>query len=199
MGQSYPAGEQGGIQALQFLATHPATYAALATDLVRHFVSDDPPPDAVRHISRVLIDTHGDLGAASLALISLPEAWQPLTKLRSPFDYLIAALRAVDVPAEKRGDVMGALGALGQPLWNAPLPNGWPDRAVDWAAPESLLRRADWAFGLAGRAGDVDPAAMAEASLGPLLRPATLEAVHRAGSRRDGLTLLLASAEFMRR
>jgi uncharacterized protein (DUF1800 family) len=199
MGQSYPAGEEGGIKALQFFANHPATYAALATDLVRHFVSDDPPPDAVRQISQVLIDTHGDLGAACLALIKLPEAWQPLTKLRSPFDYVIAALRAVDLPAEKRGDVMGALGALGQPLWNAPLPNGWPDRAVDWAAPESLLRRADWAFGLAGRAGDVDPAAMAEASLGPLLRPATLEAVHRAGSRRDGLTLLLASAEFMRR
>jgi uncharacterized protein (DUF1800 family) len=119
--------------------------------------------------------------------------------LRSPFDYVIAVLRAVDLPADKRGDVMGALGALGQPLWNAPLPNGWPDRAADWAAPEALLRRADWAFGLAGRAGDADPAVMAETSLGPLLRPATLEAVHRAGSRRDGLTLLLASAEFMRR
>jgi uncharacterized protein (DUF1800 family) len=199
MGQTYAPGEDSGIQALHFLATHPATYTALATDLVRHFVADDPPPAAVARIKAVLTETQGHLGAAAIALVHLPEAWQPLTKLRSPFDYVIAALRAVDLPAEKRGDVMGALNALGQPFWNAPLPNGWPDRAVDWAAPESLLRRADWAYGLAGRAGDVDPAVFGQAALGPLLRSATLEAVHHAGSRRDGLTLVLASAEFMRR
>jgi uncharacterized protein (DUF1800 family) len=199
LGHSYEAGEEGGVQALQMLATHNTTYLSLATKLIRHFVADDPPAPAVRQITQVLNETQGNLGAASLALIHLPEAWQPLTKLRSPFDYVIAAQRALDLPADQRGDMMGALGALGQPLWNAPLPNGWADRAADWAAPESILRRADWAFGLAGRAGDADPAALAEASLGPLLRPATLEAVHRAGSRRDGLTLLLASAEFMRR
>jgi uncharacterized protein (DUF1800 family) len=199
MGQTYQPGEEGGVQALLFLATHPSTYRALATHLTRHFVSDDPPAAAVERITKVLSETQGHLGAASLALIYLPDAWQPLVKLRSPFDYVIAALRAVDIPPEKRGDPLGALNALGQPVWNAPLPNGWPDRAVDWAAPESLLRRADWAYGLAGRAGDIDPGALAQAALGPLLRSATLEAVHRAGSRRDGLTLALASAEFMRR
>jgi uncharacterized protein (DUF1800 family) len=199
MGQGFPPGEEGGVLALKFLANHPATHRALATKLVRHFVADTPPDDAVRHIEGVLRDTRGDLGAASLALISLPQAWQPLGKLRSPLDYVVATLRAIDLPPDKRPDVIGMTGALGQPMWNAPLPNGWGDTAADWSAPESLLRRVDWAFGVAGRADMADPSDLAEQNLGPLLHPSTREAVHRAGSRRDGLTLLLTSPEFMRR
>jgi uncharacterized protein (DUF1800 family) len=199
MGQGFPPGEEGGVMALKFLANHPATHHALAVKLVRHFVADAPPDDAVRHIAGVLRDTGGDLGAASLALISLPHAWEPLAKLRTPQEYVVATLRTLDLPADKRPEVVGIMGGLGQPLWNAPLPNGWGDRAADWSAPESRLRRVDWAFGVAGRADMLDPSEVAETALGPLLRPATLEAVHRAGSRRDGLTLLLASPEFMRR
>ncbi|MBV9784260.1 MAG: DUF1800 domain-containing protein [Acidisphaera sp.] len=199
MGHEFPPGEAGGVAALMFLASYPTTHRNLAAKLVRHFVADDPPPDAVRRIEGVLRDSDGDLGAASAALIDLAQAWQPLTKLRSPQDYVIAAIRALALPDELRPDVLGVMGMLGQPLWNAPLPNGWPDRAADWAGPEELLRRADWAFGVSARAADADPVALAEANLGPLLRPATLAAMQHAGSRRDAMTLLLSSPEFMRR
>ncbi len=62
-----------------------------------------------------------------------------------------------------------------------------------------MMRRVDWSFGFSGRAAALDPAAVAEASLGPLLSPATAAAIARAGSRRDGLTLLFTSPEFQRR
>jgi uncharacterized protein (DUF1800 family) len=199
MGRSFPPGEQGGVIALAFLAAHPSTHRFLATKLVRHFVADDPPPDAVRRIEGVLRDTGGNLGAASAALVAWPSAWQSETKLRSPQDFLFAALRAADLPPDKRPDPVGTLGALGQPLWNAPLPNGWPDRAVDWAGPEAMLRRIDWSWAYAGRLNDSDPSALAENSLGPLLRPATADAIRRAGSRREALALLIASPEFQRR
>ena len=84
MGRSFPDGEAGGVAALTFLGTHPATYRHLATKLVRHFIADAPPPSAVNRIAAALHDTGGDLGAASRVLVSLPEGWQPLTKLRSP-------------------------------------------------------------------------------------------------------------------
>lgn len=200
LGQTMPEGAQGLDAALYFLGTHPATYRHLALKLVRHFVADDPPPDSVRRIEAVLRDSHGDLGAASRALVALPAAWAtPLTKLRAPQDYVIAVMRAADLPVDKRPDPLGIMGALGQPLFNAPLPNGWADTAADWAAPEAMLRRIDWAFGYAGRLGETDAAPMAEAALGPLLRPATLDAIHHAGSRRDALTLLFTSPEFQRR
>ena len=201
MGQRFPPGEDGGIAALTFLANHPATHRFLATKLVRHFVADDPPPDAVRHIEGALRDTSGNLGAAAAALTTLPAAWQPQTKLRTPLDFAVASLRALDAPPPQADQpwVLGVLAGLGQPMWTAPQPNGWPDQAADWAGPEALLRRVDWAYGLSGRLTGPDPAEVAETSLGPLLQPATLDAIHHAGSRRDALTLLLSSPEFQRR
>jgi uncharacterized protein (DUF1800 family) len=200
MGQTIPEGEAGGAQALTWLADQTWTHRHLAGKLVRHFVADTPPPDAVRRIEGVLRDTHGDLGQAALALTRLPQAWVPLGKLRCPADYVIAVLRALDLPDDKRPDAAGVMAALGQKLLTAPLPNGWPDTAADWGSGESLLRRVDWAFGVAGRAAPpMDPMEVANDSLGDLLAAGTAEQVRRAGSRREALTLLLASPEFQRR
>ena len=105
-------------------------------------------------------------------------------------------LRALDLPAEQRPGMTcpASSRGLGQPMWNAPQPNGWPDRAADWAAPEAMMRRIDWAYGVRRpRSATRDAAALAEATLGPLLSDDTLQAVHRAGSRRDAMTLLLTS------
>jgi uncharacterized protein (DUF1800 family) len=201
MGRSFPPGEEGGVAALLFLANHHATHRFLATKLVRHFSADDPSADAVHRIESVLRDTHGDLGAAAAALTTLDAAWQPQTQLRTPMDFVVAGLRALDA-TPPQGDQpwpIAVLAGLGQPMWSAPQPNGWPDRAADWAGPEALLRRIDWAYAVAGRLNGPDPSEIAEASLGPLLQPATLEAIHRAGSRRDAMTLFLSSPEFQRR
>ena len=201
MGHGFPPDEAGGVAALRFLAAHPATHRFLAAKLVRHFVADDPPAEAVRRIEGVLRDTHGDLGTAAMALIDLEAAWQPGTKLRTPMDFMVASVRALGAPALDPDPLylVGVLGGLGQPLWTAPQPNGWPDRAVDWAAPEAMVRRIDWSFGLSGRVTGADAAEIADAALGPLLQPATLDAIQHAGSRRDALTLLLTSPEFQRR
>ena len=61
------------------------------------------------------------------------------------------------------------------------------------------MRRIDWAYGVSGRIGTRDVADLAELNLGPLLRADTLQAVRRAGSRREAMTLLLTAPEFQRR
>lgn len=200
MGRQYEEGVEAGEQALRWLAAHPATHRHLATKLARHFLADTPPPEAVARLEGVLRDSGGDLGAAARALPRLPQAWLPLTKLRQPWEYAVALARAVAAPNGE--PTLGAMTALGQPLWAAPGPNGWPDEASAWAAPEALLRRTDLAWGVAGRAaasGLRDVPALAEVALGPLAQPATLAAAARAGSAREALTLILASPEMMRR
>jgi uncharacterized protein (DUF1800 family) len=198
LGRTFAEGPESQEAALRFLATRPATYRFLAAKLARHFCADDPAPAAVRAIEQALSRTEGDLGAASRALIGLPEAWEPpLRKFRSPQDYVLAAARAT---GGGRPDlVLGGMAALGQVLWSAPQPNGWPDRTDDWAAPEAMMRRLDWAYTFAGRMERLDPAAVAEAALGPFARAETVGAMRGAGSVRDALTLLFGSPEFMRR
>jgi uncharacterized protein (DUF1800 family) len=202
LGRGFDGGEQAGIDALTFLATYPTTYQLLARKLVTHFVADEPPPQAVARIAGVLRDSGGDLGAASAALVDVPEAWTPLTKLKTPQDYLVSAVRAAPPPADQPPvDYLGTLNQLGQPLWGPPLPNGWSDQAAMWAGSDAILSRVNWAFTYAARFDDagVNPADIAEVALGGLLRPATAQAMASAASRRAAVTMLLTAPEFQRR
>ena len=200
LGRRFTEGEQGGIAALRFLAEHPATQRNLAMKLARHFIADDPPREAVDRIFSTLRDTRGNLGAAARSIVRLPQAWDPpLTKIRTPQDYVVAVARAMEAPAEMGQRLIPFTQLLGQPLWAAPAPNGWADLAGEWATPEALLRRVEWANGVAGFGRGRDPLAVADAVMGPLLRAETLDAARRAGSARDAWTLVLASPEFMRR
>ncbi|UFN48822.1 DUF1800 domain-containing protein [Roseomonas sp. OT10] len=200
LGRRFEPGEASIDVALRWLAGHPATHRHLALKLARHFVADEPPPEAVAVLEGVLRDTDGDLAAAARALVGLEAAWSPpLSKLRAPQDLAVAAFRALGATAADGDRARGMCDALGQPVWVAPQPNGWPDRAADWASPEGVLQRLDQMHGLSGRYARVGARDSLELALGPLARPETRTAVLRAGSNRDGLTLLLGSPEFQRR
>jgi uncharacterized protein (DUF1800 family) len=199
LGQTYPQGQEGGEAALAWLGHHPASFRHIATRLVCHFVADTPVPRDVARIDTVMRQTGGDLKAAYLGLLRLPSAWQPLTKLRAPADYIVAVVRALDLAEGNRPDVLGLMSGLGQPFMAPPLPNGWPDTATVWAEGELLLRRADWSMSVSGRVPAADPVEIAQSALGPLLSAETLSAIRHAPSRREGLALLLASPEFQRR
>jgi uncharacterized protein (DUF1800 family) len=201
MGKVFPEGYEGGDAALTWLAHHPATYRRLATQLLQHFVADTPDPHEVEEISSVLEKTDGDLKAATLAVVGLDRAWTPLTKLRTPIDYVPALYRALGIVPESFEDLSAAYIAtdrLGQPFECALLPNGWPDTAKDWLQGENLLRRADWAYDMSDHKDSPAPETLF-AIYEPLLSQSTLSTIRGAGSRREALALLLASPEFMRR
>jgi uncharacterized protein (DUF1800 family) len=199
MGLTFPTGEEGGIAALTWLGNHPLTFRHIAGKLVRHFIADEPAKPDIDRIAGVLRDTRGDLAAAARAVVRLPSAWRGLTKLRTPGEYAVAVVRALALAEDNRPDMLGVMTLLGQPFMTPPLPNGWADTAGVWADGELLLRRADWALAVTGRAPTADPVEIAYNSLGDLLRPTTLFAVQHAASRQEGLALLLASPEFQRR
>ena len=94
------AGAAQGEHVIRDLCRHPSTAQFVAAKLVAHFVSDDPPPSAVERIARVFRTTGGDLRAVAAALIELPDAWTGSSrKFRTPQDWLVAVLRAVNAPA----------------------------------------------------------------------------------------------------
>jgi uncharacterized protein (DUF1800 family) len=203
LGRTYPAMGLGqGEAALRDIARHPSTARHVATKLARHFIADEPPASIVERLATVFRDKDGDLRALAAALVDLPEAWStPLSKLRAPYDFVAAIRRALHPgPMPDAGPMLGALAMLGQPLWQPPAPNGFPDASATWTSAEGMKLRLDIAWQAARRVKDIgNPLALLDAVLGPAAAPETRQAIARAESKQQGLALLLMSPEFQRR
>ena len=202
LGKSYePNGVAQGEAVLADLARHPSTAKFVATKFVRHFVADDPPPALVGRLQDVFKRTDGDLKAMTLALIDSDEAWKaPLTKIRSPYEFMVATSRVLARVPEDPGRYLGGLNTLGQPLWAPAGPNGFPDTNAAWAAPEGMKLRLDIAAQVASRIADsIDPRELLEVIAADAASPETRRTVERAESRQQALALLLMAPEFQRR
>jgi uncharacterized protein (DUF1800 family) len=200
IGRSYPdGGIEQGRAVLAALARHPATATHVATKLVRHFISDTPPPALVDRLARRFLDTDGDLKEVSRAMVNAPQAWEmPRTKLKRPGEWIIAALRTVGVASPDIGRVMQAHNLLGEPLWRPSAPKGFSDDSAPWL--DGLGQRLDIANELARRlGGQVDPRHALEEALAPLASAETRQAIMRAESRQQALAMLLMAPEFQRR
>ncbi len=183
------------------LARHPATARHLAFKLARHFIADEPPPEAVERIAKAFSDSDGDLPSVHRAVLDTPAAWvTPAVKFKTPHELVVSSLRLLDfVPAEPR-QVAAPFELLGQRPYTPGSPAGWPDTATQWDGADALLKRIEWAGSVAGRvASREQPLALGERSLGAALNERTRIAIARAASAEQGLTLLLASPEFQRR
>ena len=100
LGKRYDeAGMAQGVAVLRDLAQAQATARHVSTKLARHFIADDPPSAAIDRLSKVFLSTDGDLPSVYRALIDLPEAWaQPLSKFKTPSDYIYSSYRALELP-----------------------------------------------------------------------------------------------------
>jgi uncharacterized protein (DUF1800 family) len=165
LGQSIPAGggERDGERVIDILVRHPATARFIATKLARHFVRDDPPAALVARMADTFRATDGDIRAVMTTLVVSPELWSReayRAKIKTPFDVVVSAVRALDgrldpaSAAERRAADGGAalareVGRLGQPLYEAQPPTGYPDRAESWVNTGALLGRMNFALSLA--------------------------------------------------
>jgi uncharacterized protein (DUF1800 family) len=194
------AGEAQAVAMLGDLATHPATARHIATKLARHFVADAPPPLLVARLERAWLRSGGDLPTVYRALVEAPEPWvEPARKVKSPWDWLVSALRATGATRGPGFPAIQALNELGQPVWRPGSPAGFPDVAAHWAAPDALLRRVEAADRIARSHPALDARALAPAILPGVLGRPTADALARADSGPQALALLLASPEFLRR
>jgi len=202
MGKVYEAhGVAQGEAVLADIARHPSTAKFIATKFARHFVADDPPPALVGRLQQVFVTSDGDLRALALALLDSNEAWQaPLSKVRSPYEFLVASGRLLARIPEDPGRYLNGLTVLGQPLWSPAGPNGFPDSNAAWAAPEGMKLRLDISAQIASRLADgIDPRDLLELVAADAASPETRRTIERAESRQQALSLLLMSPEFQRR
>jgi uncharacterized protein (DUF1800 family) len=202
LGKTYEdSGVAQGEAALADIARHPSTAKFIATKFARHFVADDPPPALVARLQDVFHSSDGDLKALATTLVDSDEAWQtPRTKLRSPYEFLVATGRLLGRMPEDPNRFLGGLNLLGQPLWSPAGPNGFADTNAAWAAPEGLKLRLDISAQVASKLADnIDPRDLLELVAADAASPETRHTIDRAESRQQALALLLMSPEFQRR
>lgn len=200
LGRTYPeAGAQEALDALDALARHPATARFVAFKLCRHFVADQPPEALVQTLAETFRRTDGDLGAVTRALVGADLAWGERVKLRTPQEFLAAALRATGVPLSAEGFTL-ILRSLAQRVWDVPGPNGFPDTEAAWLSPANFRARFEAASVVAEHErSDRDVGELAAAVLGPALTRETSAGLRAAPNRREAVAILLLSPEFQRR
>ena len=205
-GRTYPATLKGGIQAVRDLAHDPHTARHIATKMATTFISDTPSAASIGRLEKCFTDTGGDLKALSAVLVDDPEGWTPHPKkLRNPVEYVTAGYRLLGLPQGNNSGqqiqaAMGTSRAMGEFPMTATSPKGWPITSDGWSGPDAILNRIEWAKQAGGRMpAGFNAMAVAEAGLGPLLAPATRQAMAAAETPGDALALLLSSPEFQRR
>ena len=202
LGRRYDdTGVAQGEAALADIARHPSTAKFIARKFAVHFVADDPPPALLATLEAVFRKSDGDLRAMTLALVDADEAWrQPLAKMRSPYDYVIATGRLLARIPDNPNVHLGALNTLGQPLWTPAGPNGFADGNAAWAAPEGMKLRLDIAAQVASKIGEtIDARDLLDVAAGEAASPETRQTIARAETRQQAMALLLMSPEFQRR
>ncbi len=135
-------GMREGEQVLEMLCRHPSTARFISTKLVRRFVSDDPPPALVDRVALTFARSDGDIRDMLKTIFGSEEfAASEQRKVKTPFEFLMSALRAADARVENPGILARFLGRLGQPLYAAIPPTGYPDTGADWMSPGTLMTR----------------------------------------------------------
>jgi uncharacterized protein (DUF1800 family) len=157
LGQTIPAGGamEDGEHVLDLLAAHPSTAHFLARKLAQKFVADDPPPALVERLARTYLATHGDLTAVYLALFRSPEFWSNQAfngKTKTPLEFAVSSVRALGGTTYGDAALVKALDGMGEPLYRAQPPTGWPEVATPWVNAGALVTRINFALALtAGR------------------------------------------------
>ncbi|MFM9828289.1 MAG: DUF1800 family protein [Sphingomonas sp.] len=202
MGRRYGEGGERQAQAvLDMLAAHPATAQHIATKLARHFAGDAPPPALVARLKANFMATGGDLPSLYKTLVDSPELWgEAPTKFRSPWEWAVGAMRALNLREVRAMQITGLMNQLGQPVWGPGSPAGYDDLAVTWAGPDAIVRRVEVAGAFAARvAGRVDARTLAARLYPAAVSAPTAAALANAESPDQALALLLVAPETLRR
>jgi uncharacterized protein (DUF1800 family) len=145
-------GESDGEQVLDILARHPSTARFIATELVRRFVGDDPPPALVDRAADRFRKTDGDLREVLRTILFSPEFLSPSAfnaKAKTPFEFVVSGLRASGAELADARPMVRALQELGMPLYQCQPPTGYKDTADAWINTGALVARMNVAGRLA--------------------------------------------------
>lgn len=138
-----------GEKALDILAMHPATAYHISYKLAQYFIADEPPASVVSALRDDYLQHNGDIRHLLETLFNRPEFMDPQyfqAKFKSPYRYLLSALRVGNQPITQFSPLVNQLKTLGMPLYECPTPNGYGNTQVAWLNPNGLTQRISFAL-----------------------------------------------------
>jgi hypothetical protein len=156
-------GIEDGEDVLDIVARHPSTAHYIATKLVRHFVSDNPPSALVDQAASVFMKTDGDLREVVRTIITSNEFFSQQayrSKVKSPFEVVVSAMRAMNAQPDTTPRTAAIVAYLGEPIFGHQAPNGYPDTGDAWMNAGAILNRIN--FGMSAAANRIPGARVNE-------------------------------------
>ncbi len=144
-------GEEEGERALDLLARSPATATHIGYQLAQYFVADEPPPELVQRLARRFRETNGDIREVLRTLFHSREFWDAATgdgKFKTPYRYVVSAVRASGVDVINFKPLLGALHQFGMPLYGCQTPDGYKNTQSAWLNPDAMVYRLNFANAL---------------------------------------------------
>ena len=139
-------GENDAEQVLEILSKHPATAKFIAGKLCAYFLGD-PNHKAAAQMEKRFLDSGGDMRAILQPTLMSNDLLDSQPIVKRPFDYAISALRVTEAVTDGARGIQEYLQKMGQPLYQWPMPDGYPDTTAAWTG--SLLSRWNFAMALA--------------------------------------------------
>ncbi|MEM7593969.1 MAG: DUF1800 domain-containing protein [Cyanobacteria bacterium P01_A01_bin.83] len=153
LGQKITAnGIQEGEQALDILASHPATARFISYKLAQYFVADQPPASLVDKLSQEFLDSQGNIMTLMNVLIHSPEFNDPQyyqQKFKTPYQYVISLVRMGEIEQPNYLRIRGMLEQLSMPLFQCLIPTGYKNTQEAWLNPQAMLQRTSLATAIA--------------------------------------------------
>ncbi len=146
------SGIEEGEEALDILAQHPSTARHLSYELAQYFVSDQPPKSLVDRLSREYLRTRGDIRSVLRTLFHSREFWDQkyfAKKFKTPYEYVISAVRAAGSPVTNTRPLYGMMAQLGMPLYMCQTPDGYKNTQEAWLNPNAMTQRINFAMAVA--------------------------------------------------
>lgn len=118
---------------ITLVAQHPATARHLSRKLCRRFLRDDA--EALDEVTAAFTNSQGDIAATLAVLFAHPAFRDPLVrgaKLKRPFHFLAACLRATEARSDCGPALCDYLDRMGHAPFQHPTPDGYPEDAAAW-------------------------------------------------------------------
>jgi uncharacterized protein (DUF1800 family) len=130
---------------LNIVCKHKSTARHIATKLLQHFVSEEPPAAMVDKVANVFKKSDGDVPSLLRAIFTDEQFDQFATaKIKRPFHFIASSLRSLAADTYAHSSLTEYLNRMGHAPFQYPTPDGYPDQSSYWLS--TLLWR--WNFAL---------------------------------------------------